>query len=131
MRSILGKLFLAPVVLAAVAFTATTAKADATVKVPFSFTVAGKSCPAGLYTVKHDITRSMVTLTSKNSPQAFTWVLGPGDAAPTTTAVILKFNEEGETHTLRSVQYGSLITSRLDKKTKHSEHVHTQVVQGQ
>ena len=129
MRSILGKLFLAPVVLAAAAFTATTAKADATVKVPFNFTVAGKNCPAGYYTVKHDFVHNMVTLQSKEAPRTFSWFLNPADDIRTESKVTLRFNELGEGHSLQSVQYGSRITSRLDKKDRHSEHM--QAVQGQ
>ena len=131
MRSILGKLFLAPVVLAAAAFTVTTAKADTTVKVPFSFTVAGKNCPAGYYTVKQDLMHNMVTLQSNNAPRTFTWFLNPaGDIAPS-SKVTLRFNELGEAHSLQSGQYGSRVTSRLDKKTGRTEHAHTQIVQGQ
>ena len=129
MRSILGKLFLAPVVLAAAAFTATTAKADATVKVPFNFTVAGKNCPAGYYTVKQDLVHNMVTLQSKNAPRTFSWFLNPADDVAPSSKVTLRFNELGESHSLQLVQYGSRVTSRLDKKNRHSEHI--QVVQGQ
>ena len=131
MRSILGKFFLAPVLMAAAAFTATTAKADATVKVPFSFTVAGKNCPAGYYTVKHDFVHNMVTLQSKDAPRTFSWFLTPSDDTRTESKVTLRFNEFGEEHSLQSVQFGSRTTSRLDKRNGHTEHVHTQSVQGQ
>ena len=129
MRSILGKLFLAPVVLAAAAFTATTAKADATVKVPFNFTVAGKNCPAGYYTVKQDLVHNMVTLQGKNAPRTFSWFLNPADDVAPSSKVTLRFNELGESHSLQLVQYGSRATSRLDKQNRRSEHI--QVVQGQ
>jgi hypothetical protein len=131
MRSILGKLFLAPALMAAAAFTATTAKADTTVKVPFSFTVAGKSCPAGYYTVKQDLIHNMVTLQSNNAPRTFSWFLNPADDVASPSRVTLRFNELGEAHSLQSVQYGSRVTSRLDKKTGRTEHAHTQIVQGQ
>jgi len=131
MRSILGKLFLAPVLMAAATFAATTAKADATVKVPFNFTVAGQNCPAGYYTIKRDITRNLVTLQSKEAPRNFSWLLFPGDATPTATNVTLRFNELGQSHSLQSVQFGALTTTRLDKKNGRTEHAHTQIAQGQ
>lgn len=131
MRSILGKLFLAPAILAAATFAATTAKADATVKVPFNFTVAGKNCPAGYYTVKQDLLHNMVTLQSNNAPRTFSWFLNPADDVVAFSKVTLRFNELGESHSLQSVQFGARITSRLDKKTGRTEHAHTQIVQGQ
>jgi hypothetical protein len=123
MRSILGKIILAPVVMAAAALATNTAMAEAvTVKVPFSFTAAGKSWPAGLYRVKRD--HSVVILESPGGPRISGWSAGPGAPDPTDTRVILKFDEEGDAHTLQSVQYGPIITSKLDKHA-HSEHTHT------
>jgi hypothetical protein len=115
--------------MAAAALATNTAMAETLVKVPFSFTVAGKNCPAGLYSVQWESTHgSLVTLKSKEVPQSFTWVVGPGDPAPGDTAVVLRFDELGENHALRSVQYGSQITSRLDKKINQAEHVQTEHV---
>jgi hypothetical protein len=132
MRSILRNFVLAPAVIAAAALAANSAMAETILKVPFSFTVAGKNCPAGLYAVQWESSRSnLVTLTSKDVPQTFTWVVGPGDPAPGETAVVLRFDEQGENHALQSVQYGSRITSRLDKKIKHTEHEKTRIVLGQ
>jgi len=131
MRSIFGKLFLAPAILAAATFSATTAKADAIVKVPFSFTVAGQNCPAGYYTVKRDMIHNMVTLQSNTAPRTFSWFVSPADEKPTTSKVTLRFNELGDAHSLRSVQFGALITSRLDKKSGHNEREHIRVAQGQ
>ena len=130
MRFTLRNLFLAPAVLAVATFAATSAHAEATLKVPFNFTAAGKQCPAGLYTVNKDSKNSLVTLRSKESGRAFTWIVGPGDTAAS-TAVTLRFNETGSDHELRSVQYGSTTTSRLDKHTKHNEHVHVETISGQ
>jgi hypothetical protein len=63
----------------------------------------------------------LVTLQSKDGTESFTWTLSPGDAAPTDTAVKLKFDEVGDTHILRAVQYGPLATSKLGG-FKHPEH---------
>jgi hypothetical protein len=127
MGSIFRNFVLAPAVIAAAALATNTAMAETTVKVPFSFTVAGKNCPAGLYSIQWESTHgNLVTLKSKEVPQSFTWVVGPGDPTPGDTAVVLRFDELGEMHALRSVQYGSQITSRLDKKANQAEHVKTQ-----
>jgi hypothetical protein len=118
MQSILRKLVLAPAVLAAAALAITSATAETTIKVPFAFTVAGQAFPAGRYLVQRDDTGSFVTLASKDSARSTSWVLGPGAPGPTENKVALKFND---THALQTIQYGSMITSRLDKKTAESE----------
>jgi hypothetical protein len=120
---------MAPAIMAAAALATNSAMAETILKVPFSFTVDGKNCPAGLYSVQlESIHGNLVTLKSKDVPQSFTWVVGPGDPAPGDTAVVLRFNELGETHALRSVQYGSQITSRLDKKPNKAEHAKTEQI---
>ena len=131
MRFNLRSLFLAPVIMAAMSFATVAAHAEATLKVPFNFTVNGKACPAGLYTVNKDTLHNLVTLKSKNTTQSFTWMVGPGDPSPNSTAVTLRFNDQDNAYTLRSVQYGPMITSRLDKNSKHNEHVHVETITGQ
>jgi hypothetical protein len=116
MRSIL-KFVLAPAVLAAAALTASSAMAETTVKIPFNFTAGGHVCPAGLYTVEHNSNSGFVTLLRRGSADTFTWVVGPADATPSERRITLKFDEIGNTHVLQSVQYGTVITARLDKKT--------------
>jgi hypothetical protein len=128
MNNTLRNLVLAPVVMAAAALTANTAMAEAKVDVPFSFQVAGKTLPAGQYIVDRLNNNSVVTLKNKQTAQSYNWILTPGSPAPDATAVVLRF--DGETHSLRTVQYGGMITPRLDKKSGHNEHVPTQVVLG-
>jgi len=128
MRYTLRSLVLAPVVLALAAFTASTAMA-ATVNVPFNFTVAGQKCPAGLYSVQRDTSGSAIKL--RGAAQSFTWIAGPGDPAPTDKRVVLKFDAMGTTHVLRSVQYGSSVTSQLDRKLHPADSAPTETVQGQ
>ena len=120
---------LAPAVLAAAALTTNTAMAEATLTVPFNFTVAGKNCPAGLYTVQRD--HGLVILTSRAAQQSFVWPLSPGDPAPTASNVSLTFDQLGQDHALRSIQYGPMVTFRLDKPTKENEHAPRVVLQGQ
>jgi hypothetical protein len=117
LRSSLRLLGMASLVLAATAFTANAARA-ASVDVPFAFTVGNKICPAGHYTLHTDHLGNSVELVGAS--QGFQWVIHPGDAAPTDTRVILKFDATGTQYALRSIQYGPMTTSRLDKKTKES-----------
>jgi hypothetical protein len=131
MRIILNKFFLAPVVLAAAALVTTSAMAEARVNVPFDFTVAGKKCPAGPYMVIADATHNRVTLWSRNAPISITSLLGAGDPAPGDSKVILKFDELGSKFALQSIQYHSLITPRLDKHEKNTEHTPVRMIEGQ
>jgi hypothetical protein len=130
MRITFGKLFLAPVLMAIAALATTSAMAEATVNVPFTFTVAGKNCPAGAYSVKRDAARNLLILQSKESARSFSWIFRPAEAT-SDTKVTLKFDELGEAHTLQSVQYGQTITPQLEKKIKQNEHRHAQAIEGQ
>ena len=131
MRFLLPKLVMASAVMMAGALTAAPAMAEVMVNVPFNFTVNGKVCPAGRYAIEHDSTSSLVSLRSVSSwSRSFTWVAGPGEPSPYDARVILRFDENGEAHQLQSVQFGSLITRRLDGKRK-AEYVPTRVIQGQ
>jgi hypothetical protein len=120
MQSIIRKIILASAFGVAATLGANTAFAATTVKVPFSFTVAGKTLPAGNYHVNRDSTGSFVTLESLESSQSFTWVLSPGQPDPYDEKVALRFHDRGDTHVLQSIQCGSMITPRLDKIKKGS-----------
>ena len=48
------------------------------VNVPFNFSVAGKTFPAGGYNLVHDSTSPFVTLRSIESIDSYTWLLTPG-----------------------------------------------------
>ena len=118
MKFIPSKFVLASAVLAAAALAANVASAETTIKVPFSFTAAGKVCPAGYYVVQRDSGNgNFITLSHKGYSESFTWVVGPGEPAPTDSKIALKFDHVGDAHILQSVQYGTVITSRLDKKS--------------
>jgi hypothetical protein len=117
-----GKFFLASAVLAAAAL-ATTAMAETTVKVPFDFTVKGKTWPAGLYAVQMDSNRSRIMVTSKKTSNSFGWTTTTGVADPKSTNVVLKFDADGGSHALRSIQYGSVTTPRLDGDSTELEHL--------
>lgn len=131
MRSKLITFVLASAVLAAVALSTIPAEATTskTLTVPFSFTVNGKNLPAGNYYVVRDDSRNYVGLLSKDSSQSFLWIASP--CATPTDRVILKFGSQGETHVLQSIQYGPMVTPRLDRKSRKTEDVSPQSAPGQ
>jgi len=114
MRFIPGKFVLAA---------AMTAAAAATVKVPFEFKAAGKVFPAGTYNIEKDSTLNSVTLYNKETAEGITMLVGPGAPDPNDSAISLKFDQDGESRILRTVQYGSQITSRLDRRQSEADHL--------
>jgi hypothetical protein len=115
MKSILRNLALAPALMAAAALMTTSAMAETAIKVPFNFTVGGKVFPAGHYVVERDDSGSFVSLINRDVPVVASWVLTPGSPAPNENKIALKFDQVGNTHVLQSIQYGAMITSKLDK----------------
>jgi hypothetical protein len=120
MRSTLCKLFLVPAIAAAAAFVSQPAHAE-TVNVPFAFTALGHSFPAGTYTVEKDLGAKFVTLHLKGGDKTLIRVLGPGDADPGDNRVVLRFNTEGNSHMLDSIQFGARITSHMPEGTRARE----------
>ena len=124
--------FLPLAVLATVAITlaAKPAFADANIKVPFSFTVAGKKCPAGTYQVKGDATGKSVLLVGPGSSVSFRWIVmpKPGDGDP--SKVALRFDETSSGHTLRSIQYGPEATPLLDGQEQQAGELESQGSRG-
>jgi hypothetical protein len=106
-------------VLASAAFCATAAFAanQARVNVPFSFTAKGQAYPAGSYDVVMDSTRNFVTLESQaDASKHLTWSVGPAEAA--NTPAVIRFDEMGTDHSLKSIQLGERITPNLDTHEK-------------
>jgi hypothetical protein len=121
MRNSFSKFILAPVIMAAVALATIPAMAETTaVKVPFEFNVAGQTLPAGTYFVQHDSVGNLIRLQSQQTSQSFAWIASPSSGAKN-TSVSLKFDQQGNSFTLHSVQAGPLLTAPLDKKTAASE----------
>jgi hypothetical protein len=112
---------------AALATLPAVAATSTTLNVPFSFTVGGKILPAGEYSVERD--RNFVRLKGKDGSQRFTWIAVP--AAAEENKVVLKFDPQGQTHALQSIQYGPLVTSTVDRKSKKAEEVSPQYTPGQ
>jgi hypothetical protein len=125
MQSMRRHFAFAPAFIMAAALAVTPAIAETTtVKVPFSFDVAGKTFPAGDYWLHRDDQGDYVTLEAKGSRKYFTSCLvGPGAPAPGEHHIALKFDTIGQTHLLQSIQYGALVSGRLDKKALESERI--------
>ena len=122
MQFIHHRLAFAPVVIMAALLAANPAVAETTtVKVPFSFKAAGKTFPAGDYLIRHDDRGNFVTLAPRGLSQSFTSIIGPGTPSPWEYKIALKFDLVGQTHLLQSIQYGTMITGKLDKEALKSE----------
>ena len=128
MKSILRSLILASAVLATAALTVKSAMASTIVDVPFAFTVGNQECPAGHYLVERSNDGGSVTLVG--ATKSFAWGIHPGDAAPTDTRVVLKFDELGSARQLNAIQYGAMTTSRIDKKSFDNEARSAEIVLG-
>jgi hypothetical protein len=128
MQSIFKKVLLASAIAATAALATVPAMASTTVHVPFSFAVAGKILPAGIYRVERDSSGSFVTLASLKSSQSFTWILNPSHPDPSDRKVSLKFESRDQTHVLESIQFGSMVTPNLDR-VRSDEQVSEQVSQ--
>jgi hypothetical protein len=122
MQSILRRIAIVPAVIMAAGLAANPAVAEATtIKVPFSFKVAGETFPAGDYSIRHDERCNFVTLAPKVSSQSFSSIVGAGTSSPWEYKIALKFDLVGQTHLLQSIQYGTMITRKLDKRELESE----------
>jgi hypothetical protein len=130
MRSILPKIFLASAMVATAALATNNALAETMVNVPFSFTVNGKVCPAGRYAVDRNPMSDAVMLRTDDWKRSFSWIASPGYPAPSDSRIILRFDRDGDSYKLQSVQYRNLITSRLDGQ-KGNEERPTRIVVGQ
>ncbi len=128
MQSIFKKVILASAIVATAALAANSAMASTTVNVPFSFAVAGKILPAGSYRIERDSTGGFVTLESQKLSQTFTWILSPGHPDPTDRKIALRFEDRDRTHVLESIQFGSMVTPKLDR-AKSNDHVSERVSQ--
>ncbi len=88
-----------------------------TVAVPFSFRVGGVVYPAGSYSVERPARGLFVWMTDTKGKEILHRVLVAGEADLNRSGVTLRFDESGQSHLLRSIQYDSLATSRLDGKS--------------
>jgi len=121
---------LAPAVLAVAALATQTAVAEShVVNVPFTFVAAGHTCPAGNYSVSEDNYGGTVRLINRQN--SFAWILVPGDATVRDHHVVLTFDVAGQNYLLRTVQFGTLVTPRIDKKYKESIPSAQQIALGQ
>jgi hypothetical protein len=113
------KISLKSLVLSTAALCATAAFAanHSRVDVPFSFTAKGQSFPAGSYNVALDANHNFITMDSaSDTSKHITWNVGPADKID--APALVKFDQVGPNHALRSVQVGSRITPNLDTQHK-------------
>lgn len=110
---------------AAVTLTAKPALADGNVKVPFTFLVDGKRCPAGTYQVKSDATGKSVMLVGPNSSVNFSWIVMPKPGEGDPNKVALRFDDKNSDHVLRSIQYGPKATAILDIQQEQAGELQT------
>ena len=109
---------LAPAVLALAAFATHPVMAQSQLKVPFSFIAAGKSYPAGAYTVTRDKNLGAVVLHAEDG--ALTELANRSGNAKDDPIVSLTFDHVGSTYYLRTMQFGQLVTRRLDSGIKET-----------
>jgi hypothetical protein len=122
-------LILATAALATAALAINTANAEATkVNVPFSFKVAGKVLPAGEYSVERDHNGNFIKLQGKDPAQLV--IVVASAMAADGKLISLKFDTQNNEHVLQTIQYGHLISSRLDKGSKSHEDVSPQSLTG-
>jgi len=107
---------LAAIVITAGALGTHVAKAETSLNVPFSFTVAGHVMPAGVYLVQNDTFHNVVILRNQAATKSFTYALRPGDKAADEKNITLKFESDGDSHILRRIQVGSKVTAQLEDK---------------
>ena len=120
-------LVLAAAAMATAALTINTANAEATkVNVPFSFKVAGKVLPAGEYSVERDRNGNFIKLQGKDPAQL--GIVVASAMAADGKLVSLKFDTQNNEHVLETIQYGHMISSRLDKGSKSHEDVSPQYI---
>ena len=96
--------------------------------VPFSFTVNGRALPAGEYSVVRDDTMNFVRLQGKDVSQSYTW--NGLNTGTNSGRVTLKFDADDQ-HALESIQYGSLVTTRINRKSRKAEHATQQISGGE
>jgi hypothetical protein len=123
MKNTFSKFVLASAIAAAVAFTTIPAMAETpgsvSVNVPFSFTVHGKTLPAGTYQVRWDGTGNFVTMQNGTAVETFLW--SPDKSAKADQRVIMLFEKQGKDNTLESIQCGAKTTLPLSQKIAKSE----------
>jgi len=117
MQITLHKQFLTLGLLALAALTTNSAMAQCKLKVPFNFVAAGKSYPAGTYTVAENKQIGLVALQGQG--RGLSW-MAAGGAAQDDEKVSLKFERKGDTFYLSTMQYGALVTPRLDSHIKET-----------
>ena len=128
MRFTRFSLISAATVLATAALFVTPAMAASQVNVPFSFVSAGKTFPAGNYIL--DVTMNRNILALKGDKGIICGIGVPSEPIPSGKSGVVKFDHVGETYLLRSFQYGSRGTPRLDANAKGLKAAEERTIEG-
>jgi hypothetical protein len=100
---------------AAICATAAFAADRTVVDIPFNFVSQGMSFPAGRYAATMDSNQNVLELSNLYHPKVSAhWTARPAEFIPGAEKLTLKFDDLGQRHTLRTMQLGPRITSRLD-----------------
>jgi hypothetical protein len=119
MRTVIRTVVLAT---ASICATAAFAADQAVVNIPFNFQSQGHAFPAGNYVATVDRNHNVLALrNTADASVAAIWAAGPAEYNPSDEKLTLKFDDLGSSHTLRTVQLGSRITSRLDGPARHHD----------
>jgi hypothetical protein len=102
--------------------TAAFAADQAVVNIPFNFQSRGHAFPAGKYVATLDYNHNVLAITNATDARlSARWAVGPAEYNPNDEKLTLKFDDLGSSHTLRTVQLGPRITSRLDAPARHHD----------
>jgi len=118
------RIMIRSVILATASLCATAAFAAdrAVVDIPFNFVSNGQTFPAGRYAATLDSNQNVLALSSMTDCKVSAhWIAGPAEFNPNNEKLTLKFDDLGDSHMLRSVQFGPRITSRLDAPSRHHD----------
>jgi len=128
MRFTRFSLISAAAVLASAALSVTPAMAASQVNIPFSFVASGKSFPAGQYVVDKDGNGGFLTMRGDKA-NIFSICI-QADPVPGGKKAVVTFDHIGETYLLRSFQYGSQTTLRLDSKARDLKAAEERKIEG-
>jgi hypothetical protein len=129
MRMTVRTQILALAMLALTASVPNSVKAQSRLDVPFNFVVAGKTLPAGTYSITQNKAIGLVSLQGEG--QTISWMADSnGSALPATTGS-LTFDRIGGAYYLRAMQYGRMMTPRLDSHVRVSNAGPSVAVEGQ
>jgi hypothetical protein len=129
MRMTVRTQILALAMLALVAWVPNSVKAQSRLDVPFNFVVAGKTLPAGTYSITQNKAIGLVTLQGEG--QSVSWMADSNGPALQAAKGSLTFDHIDGAYYLRVMQYGRMVTPQLDAKVRSTNPGPSAAVEGQ